>query len=37
MKAIDKETKISRNIAITVIYITINYSRLELIAIRTIK
>ena len=37
MKVFDKEAKISKNIAIIVIYITINHSYLELIAIRAIK
>ena len=36
MKAIDKRTKISRNIIITAIYITINYRRLELVATRVV-
>ena len=37
MKVSNKEAEVPKNIAIIVIYITINYSRLELIATRAVK
>ena len=37
MKVSNKEAEISKDIAITIIYIIINYSRLESIATRAVK
>ena len=37
MKVFDKEAKILRDVAITIIYIIINYSRLESITTKVVK